>query len=268
MFRLKFFKYSADRLPVFFITLLFIADLWAYFAIQTPALLISWACLALIPKMFVGSWNHHHQHVNTFEQTFLNRLLEVIYTFHTGVTTNVWVLHHNLGHHLNYLDQTKDESAWLRKDGTKMGIIEYTLTIGITGYLRSYRVGKNYPKFQNIFFAFGAVNLILLCALIFHNPLNALVIFLIPMTLVYLGTCWLTFYHHSGLHSDDPFSASHNCTHKFYNVITGNLGYHTAHHLKQGLHWSKLPELHRTIENKIPAHLISPKVPWRAELHN
>ena len=37
-----------------------------------------------------------------------------------------------------------------------------------------------------------------------------------------------------------------------FNLVTGNLGYHTAHHHKQGLHWSELPALHEQIKDNIP----------------
>jgi fatty acid desaturase len=43
-------------------------------------------------------------------------------------------------------------------------------------------------------------------------------------------------------------------------MVTGNLGYHTAHHYKQGVHWSKLPALHEKIKDKIPDNLI--KAAW------
>lgn len=184
-------------------------------------------------------------------------MLEVVYTFHTGITTNTWVLHHNLGHHLNYLDQSKDESGWKRKDGTIMGPIEYTLTIAATGYTRAFGVGKRYPKFQKDFISMGFVNLAFLVTLFAFKPTATTLVFIIPMLIVYLGTCWTTYYHHAGLDTDDHLHASHNNVHKIYNILTGNLGYHTAHHMKQALHWSKLPEYHATIKDKIPEELIT-----------
>ena len=58
------------------------------------------------------------------------------------------------------------------------------------------------------------------------------------------------------LDTDDEFKASFNNVNRLYNVLTGNLGYHTAHHHRQGLHWSKLPELHEKISHQIPTELV------------
>lgn len=252
------FKYREDRLPVFCISLLFLLDLFVYATVQNIGILITWMLLGLGPKACICAWNHHHQHVATFKQTWLNRLLELVYAFHTGITTNAWVLHHNLGHHLNYLDQTKDESAWRRPDGTDMGCFEYTMTIAATGYLRAYKVGKKHPKFQKPFKNMGILVVALLALLFYYNWLNALIVFFVPMTAGYVITCWHTYYHHAGLDTDDHLEASYNIMHRWYNRLTGNLGYHTAHHMKQGLHWSKLPDYHEEIKAGIPEHLYRP----------
>ena len=257
----RFFRYAADRIPVLCILLVFAVDLTVYFSVTNPFGICAWALVSLLPKIFIAAWNHHHQHVNTFHQRILNRLLEVVYTFHTGITTNVWVLHHNLGHHRNYLDQASDESGWMKKDGTPMGPLEYTLTIALTGYPRALKVSRSHPKFRGDLFRMGAVNLVLLVAMLVAKPLSATLIFLLPMLLIYLGTCWNTYYHHSGLDTDDHLHASHNIVHPFYNILSGNLGLHTAHHMKQGLHWSKLPELHKEIEEEIPRELIHREFP-------
>ena len=91
------------------------------------AILVTYWILMIVPKGKICAWNHHHQHKHTFKKKYLNRMLEFIYGLHTGVTTNLWVLHHVLGHHQNYLDQNLDQSRWKRKDGSTMGELEYTL---------------------------------------------------------------------------------------------------------------------------------------------
>ena len=128
------FRHEADRIPTLLIISLSALDFLMYFAVSNPYVLVAWMLLGLGPKMAICSWNHHHQHVATFRSKFLNRALEVIYALHTGISTNAWVLHHVLGHHINYLDQTKDESAWKDKKGTRMGMWRYTFTIAVTRY--------------------------------------------------------------------------------------------------------------------------------------
>jgi fatty acid desaturase len=185
----------------------------------------------------------------------LNRLLELSYAFHTGITTNAWVLHHVLGHHINYLDQSKDESGWKRRDGSTMGELEYTLMIALTGYPRAFQVGRRYPRHRPGFYGMGLLVLLLLGAAFLWSPVNALFVFAIPMVAGYLVTCWHTYCHHAGLDTPNPYEASHNIMHRSYNILTGNLGYHTAHHVKPKLHWSKLPEFHAAIADRIPDHL-------------
>jgi fatty acid desaturase len=45
-------------------------------------------------------------------------------------------------------------------------------------------------------------------------------------------TVYTTYHHHSGLEEEDPYKSSYNIVTPWYNFVTGNLGYHTAHHLK------------------------------------
>jgi len=249
------FRHREDVLPVFCIVSLSLLDLIVFFCGDGVWLLAAWLLLVIGPKACICSWNHHHQHLFTFHQPVLNRLLELFYAFHTGITTNAWVLHHVFGHHVNYLDQSKDESAWKRRDGSTMGELEYTVVIALTGYLRAFRVARRYPRYQSGFFGMGIVVLLLLAAAFFWNPVNALFVFAIPMVAGYLITCWHTYCHHAGLDTQNPYEASHNIMHRFYNILTGNLGFHTAHHVKPKLHWSKLPEFHATIADRIPDHL-------------
>ena len=249
------FRYPADRLPVILILVLTAIDFSVYFTVDSGWLLFGYSLLALPFKGIICAWNHHHQHTMTFRSTAMNRVLEFCYALHTGVTTNLWKLHHVLGHHHNYLDQTKDESRWQRPDGSNMGALEYSVKVAATAYYRGYQVGKKHHKAQRAFLTYGLLTLAAVLLLVFLRPLPALFVFIVPMVFSLLFTAWVTYDHHSGLDTDDPFEASYNNTSRWFNILTGNLGYHTAHHYKQGVHWSKLPDLHEKIKAKIPDHL-------------
>jgi fatty acid desaturase len=252
---MQLFKYPEDRLPVTLAVALTALDFTMYLCVRSPWLLAGYWLLMLVPKGVLCAWNHHHQHVPTFRWTALNRLLELCYALHTGVTTNTWVLHHVLGHHQNFLDQTKDESRWKHDDGERMGVLEYTLKVSATAYPRAYQVGRRYPSHQRPFLVFTALTLLLVAALIAWKPFAGVMLFALPMVCSMLYTAWVTYDHHAGLDTDDQFEASYNNLDVWFNRLTGNLGYHTAHHHRQGIHWSKLPELHARIEKRIPAHL-------------
>lgn len=250
------FKYSADRLPVTIILIISLVDILLYFYVDSTSMLVVYWLVMLIPKLNVCAWNHHHQHTLTFKSKFLNRLLEFFYALHTGASGNTWLLHHVLGHHKNYLNQIRDESRWQRKCGKVMGEIEYSINVALTAYYRAYQVGKKYPRLQKNFLRSLFVVLSFVVVMSVFKPLAALFLFVLPMLSGLILTAWVTYDHHSGLNTKNIFLASRNNVNRFYNLVTGNLGYHTAHHYKQGVHWSQLPSVHDEIKDKIPEHLI------------
>lgn len=249
------FRFKEDRWPVAIILSLTVLDFILYFAVTSITVFITYYAIMLIPKGVICAWNHHHQHLFTFRNKNLNRILEFFYALHTGVSTHLWRLHHVLGHHLNFLDQEKDESRWKRKDGSKMGVLEYSLNVALTAYPRGYTVGKKHPKQLKVFVRYTALTFALVIGLVIWNPLAALFLFVLPMATSLLFTAYVTYEHHSGLDTDNEFEASYNNLNPVFNFLTGNLGYHTAHHHKQGVHWSKLPQLHAKIADKIPENL-------------
>jgi len=164
----------------------------------------------IVPKGIICAWNHHHQHVSTLRNKALNRVLEFFYALHTGVTTHLWRLHHNLGHHVNFLDQTKDESRWQRKDGSQMGVVEYTVNVGITAYPRGFVVGKKYPKHFKPFLLYTVFTFLIVALLVVYKPVPGLFLFVMPMITSIFFTAYVTYDHHSGLDTQNEFEASYN----------------------------------------------------------
>ena len=261
---MRLFRHPEDRGPVLWIFLLLCVDLAIYLLVDHVLVLAAWSLLSLIPKAGVCAYNHHHQHVPTFLQPVLNRALELMYFLHTGVAGNAWVLHHSLGHHLNYLDQTKDESRWARDDGSRMGEWEYAFVTTATAYTRAWAVGARYPKQRQVFAMMIVLSAALVAGLVWARPVPGLFIFVLTPALALFGTALATYTHHSERSTADHFVASNNILQPFYNKLTGNLGFHTAHHYKPGVHWSKLPQLHAEIEPNIPrVAYTEPGWPWK-----
>jgi fatty acid desaturase len=260
---MQIFRHPADRLPIALIAVYFAVNVAVYAFVDSPVWLALWLVVGFVPRGGICAFNHHHQHLTVFQVGILNRALELVFGLLTGITSHGWVLHHSLGHHVHYLDQKKDESRWRRADGSRMHEIEYALTVGGTAYPRMFEVARRRSKHMAIFLVMAALTLALVVALVLHRPIPGLFMFVIPMALMLFHTSWATYTHHAGKKTSSHFVASNNILHAGYNRLTGNLGYHTAHHYKPGVHWSQLPELHDAIAHKVPADCyLCPGIPW------
>ena len=252
-------KYKADRGPVAYVVAVFILRL-AIWALTTPLICaIAVSPLALL-GMFIAPINHHHQHVNSFRASWLNRLYDLVLAPQCGIGPYSWVLHHNLGHHVNYMNQPPherpDESRWARADGTQMGRIEYTIDLLLHHQIDIVRVGLRHPKYFRYFLLMKLPLWGLLGLGLWLRPLETVLVFLLPAFMTLTHTIWATYEHHAGCSGDSLFDASRNRESRLYNWMTGNLGLHTAHHKSPGLHWSLLPALHGEIRDQIPEEQI------------
>jgi len=262
--RTSVFRYAADRPRVAAFTVLFALDVCAYLYLDHPVVLLLVFGLGILPKAPVCAFNHHHQHVTTFTSEPFNRLLELMYALQTGVASHAWVLHHSIGHHLNYRDQKKDESRWLRDDGTQMGELEYSFITTLTAYPRAWKVSEKYPKLRFTFAWMGVLTIAVIGALVAYRPIPGLIIFVLGPAFSLFGTAWATYAHHAGRSTAAHSVASNNMMQPFYNWWTGNLGLHTAHHTRPGVHWSDLPALHEELKGAMPADaFVAPGWPWR-----
>lgn len=252
-------RFRADRWSVTLVLFCFAAHALVY-ACATPVV----AVVATLPLWLLGilvaPLNHHHQHVNVFHAAWANRVYDLVLALQSGIGPYTWTLHHNLGHHLNYLTQPPgtpaDESHWARSDGSVMGRLEYSFHLFFDHHRDVHKVGRRHPKIYRSFWAMRLPLYAIVALLAWHDPWNFTFAVALPAALALLHTCWATYEHHAGQHPTSHFDATVNRIHPLYNALSWNLGYHTAHHLRPGVHWSELPALHSEIAGKIPAHQV------------
>lgn len=247
---------QADILPSSIVLVWFSVQLGLFFTLQSLPALFAAMLFFLAVSACPGSISHNHHHYPTFRYAWMNRGYELILFLQTGVPPFAWTLHHNLGHHKLYRDQEHDPSGWLNPDGTVMNRVRYDIYNAARVYPEIAAIGRSRPKLYRRFKFWAAVSLSLLALLLLINPLNALILFILPMPIMLLGLLDNTYQQHKGLDTRSDYTASRNTTSKLYNLISWNLGYHTAHHMKPSLHWSELPTFHEEIRQRIPTQLI------------
>lgn len=257
----RLLKYRADRRPVAYSCAMFAVHALIFFL--APAWVAALCVLPLVlVSMFVAPINHHHQHLNTFRSPILNRVYDLVLALQTGIAPYSWVLHHNVGHHVNYLNQRPharpDESKWTRADGSQMGRIEYTIDLVLNHQIDIVRLALRHKRYLRPFLWMKVPLWTILGLALWYNPLNAFLAILLPGFLTLVHTAWATYEHHAGQYPTSHFDASFNNTNPLYNFMTCNLGLHTAHHYRPGVHWSLLPALHAEIVDRIPPKQINP----------
>lgn len=235
----------------------FAVQLWLFFSVNDPLALAGYAFLLAIVGVSSGAICHNHHHVNVFTRDWLNRPFEVIMYLQTGTSPFSWTIHHNIGHHHDYLDQSRDPARWQEKDGRTMSRIKYDVMNALLIYPEIWKIGQRFPVLFGRFKRWLLISNLVLLALLIINPVNALILFVIPMVAMLFILLDNTYQQHAGLSTHNHYVASRNVEHWLYNLTSWNLGYHTAHHMHPGVHWRQLPELHRRIRHRIPDELVT-----------
>ena len=192
--------------------------------------------------------NHNHVHTATFKLDALNGLFGVLLTLAKGHTSAGVILAHNYNHHV-YNGTSND---WIRPElaGNGPGIVrlirfivnsvvtmargkrEQADTVLPAGVVRQMRVERI------VLFAF-------IVLLVMLDTWTFLVFVLIPWMTGVLLLIGVNLLQHDQCEPGSTYNHSRNFTSKLGNWFFFNNGYHTAHHMHPGLHWSQLPDLHQ-----------------------
>jgi fatty acid desaturase len=209
---------------------------------------------------------HNFIHTPWFTSEAANRVYAALDSINLGVPLTL-CRHHHLNHHRYGNDRrgadgrTRDHSSTYRfgKNGAPEGALGYGLLALFRGgtveaWQAARRAGQRGRLGGEL--AVGALGLAGYLALSWEF----VICFFVP---VFYGGSVLgilnNYYQHAGA---EPGTRTANCVSyygRLYNRLCFNEGYHQEHHLRPGLHWTRRPELRRTLPDA--GRFISPVPP-------
>lgn len=205
---------------------------------------------------------HNHNHIPIFRNKVLNGLTDYWLTVFYGFPAFGWIPTHNMNHH-----------ALNNKEG------DYTITYRLTEHnhlamllayptVSSYHQQKpirDYIKRQWVedraycWFCLSQYLVLALwiAAALVLNWKKAILFVIIPQQVGLFSVLVFNYLQH--VHADEESAWNHSRNFiGFLNTMLFNNGYHTVHHERAGMHWSKAPEAHAKIEANISPRLKEP----------
>ncbi|HEX3716966.1 MAG TPA: fatty acid desaturase [Verrucomicrobiae bacterium] len=257
-------RYAAD-----WRTLGFLSLLGVLFFVQWTGILRHWSLLAAtcILSFVACIIKHNHIHCRTFASGAWNRVFEYVLGFCTGQSTAAIIPVHNERHHArNHSDEDFVRSTLVNYRRNWLNLAMFPLRVvwlvhkNKSADISRWRLQK--PRLWRRVRQERAAVLLFLALLLVLNWRATLLYFGIPWIFGQWGIVTINLLQHQDCDHDSEFDHSRNITGAFTNWLFLNNGFHTAHHLRPAIHWSRLPEFHR--ENVEPR--ISPKLNHRSLL--
>jgi fatty acid desaturase len=210
--------------------------------------LCSWSCFGVTVA------NHNIVHVPIFHNRHLNSLMNVILTLSFGHPSSTYVPGHNLSHHKH--TQTKKDFMRTTKVNQKWNALNLVVFFYLIAqdtmkndwkYFRAQRK-LNRPIWKQVRLEIIAL---LLChgILVISDIKKYLIYVYLSQLFAKYAITTMNLLQHDGclqqFTEEGKHNHSRNFTGSFLNFWAMNNGYHAAHHLYPGIHWSELPKVHK-----------------------
>ncbi len=213
-------------------------------AMRTLPCLVAACLLSFINAIVI----HNCLHQGIFHSSRLNSAWRMLLSFGALYPASANIASHNLVHHQFDDDGQPDwaDSGWVRFKWDLLNILHFPNVAGpntFEGVSRwAKQVGKDEFRKQYVreqVFAFGLTGVLL--ALDFWTALFFVVV---PQLWGARGILRINIIQHDGCDIESEWNHSRNFVGRFLNWWICNNGYHTIHHNRAAIHWSKLPEWH------------------------
>lgn len=266
--RPRLIAHPADRLNA---ARALIAPLLLFAPFVTDALAGYEPAYFLFLFMIIGDTNyllHLHIHRPFGTGRALNRLLDVSMGAVTGMTASNWRIQHLYGHHRGIDEPYRgDTQAQLEDYSTRRALVFAVASLWATfsgpivesfrkGVLADTRIPMNY----RLAFCEQALFVAFVLGLLCWQPRLTLAYLMPWYAVIHVITRYVDYLNHYGCdeHSENVYARANNSLSWWFNRTTHNFGYHTAHHMRPGAHWTELPDIHRAIAGKIPQRHLKP----------
>lgn len=218
--------------------------LWVFVACTTPVL----ACSAFVQLIST----HNAMHAPLFYKKRLNRAWQCVLSMCIGYPVSIYVPVHNLSHHLG-LQTPKDvlRTTEVRHRWNLLNLVHQmwmgTLHLHVLHFAYVGTMRKSRPKWH------AQVRWEALCVIayyaviaIFVGPLAMLAWTFVPALMGQLLMVGFGYVQHDGCDATHEYNHSRNFLSPIFNWVICENGYHTVHHCKPALHWSRGPAVHRS----------------------
>jgi fatty acid desaturase len=238
----------------------------AYFSVTATAWLWhpdSWALRAVLIGVcclfafFCAVITHNTIHVPVFHNRVLNKLFQYTISLCYGHPVSAFVPGHNLSHHTH--TQTRKDVMRSTKVQFRWNFLNQLLFAAVLSkdilradYSYAMAMRTERPRWYRQWVSEWIFFVLIQAALLILNPLNYLLYIFIPHNYAGWGIIGINFIQHDGTDQSHPYNHGRNFVGRITNWWTFNNGYHSLHHDKPSLHWSRLPEEH--------ARLIAPHI--------
>ena len=255
-------KYKADRRSVFFMLLAtgLLVVLWQMGSEMSWPLWIAVYLVQLQMAISASVMVHNHQHLGMWKNKWLNTFTDNWLTVLYGFPVFAWIPTHNTNHHVHINREEDYTKTYLFSESNNLWtVLTYPTRSGI---LQQKAVSKYFMELRKtdkrkfIFHSIQIASLVIwVGAALILDWRKALLYVIIPQQLALFVVIFFNYIQHVHADEETKYNNSRNFTGPILNFLLLNNGYHMAHHISPGVHWSKLKTKHEKIE-----HLIHPSL--------
>lgn len=231
---------------------------------------------------------HLFTHTPWFESRMLNMIASMIKSVNIGQSVHIYQLMHVRNHHKYNNDmqdengETQDLSSTFR-DGKNQGhdsILHYAFYGAFNSFIDFFASFIKHLLLPSLRFQSYQFPKTIVLKEEDKHQIKLDTFFRLIMVIIFLSLSWQFFlfcylpavylslafvniqnyYEHFGANPESKFANSVSYYGRLYNFLTFNDGYHQEHHLRYGLHWTKMPEVLKQYQKELSEtkRIISP----------